>query len=207
MNLSLARILTLSLTLSSFNALPNTASQDSLTLLGGYRMGGDFVFQGTDPAQTIDLANSSAFSAIYAWDFDGKRQGELLYSYANSALKGQAPFAFNNTDLGISYLHLGGNVPINSGSLPIKISGGLGITYFDPNNSLLNKETHFSFNLGLQSHVPLSENLALTFSARVYAILFNTDSEILCAEDQCAIYVESDLWLQSEFTTGLVFKF
>lgn len=199
--------LTLTLSFSSFTYATKETPNNSLTILGGYRMGGDFIYQKDAAQQSIDLENSNALGAIYAWDFDGKRQGELLYSYANSSLEAKDPFVFNNTDLGISYLHLGGNVPISSGPIPVKVSGGLGVSYFDPKNSLLDSETHFSFNIGLQSDIPLTDNLALTFGARVYATLFNTDSEILCAESQCAIYVESDLWLQSEFTTGLVFRF
>ena len=177
----------------------------------GYRIGGDFDHQINEIENEIKLEDTSSFGAVLAWDFDDKRQGELLYSHYSTEfsnnLSNNSGAIFQSPELEVSYLHLGGNVPLSSGVLPFWLSGGLGISYITPDDNTLDDETHFSVNLGLHTQVELSEQLALKVGARAYGTFFDSDSEIFCDSANCTITVSSEVWLQGEVHAGLVFKF
>ena len=59
--------------------------------------------------------------------------------------------AINDSDVSITYLHLGGNINFSQGAIPFYFSGGLGFTHLSPSNSILSDETNFSASLGLSS--------------------------------------------------------
>jgi len=113
----------------------------------------------------------------------------------------------SNNNLAITYAHIGGNVPISYGAVPLFITGGFGLTHFSPEDSLLANETRFSMNVGLATKISVTESLSLRFGGRLYATLFNSDSAIFCNEENCAISISSDLWIQSEVNAGVTFTF
>lgn len=140
------------------------------------------------------------------WDYDKKRQGELLISHYTSPFSQTMDLARNN-NLAITYAHIGGNVPIYDGIVPLFVTGGLGLTHFSPEDTLLSNETRFSLNIGLATKITVSDHISLRFGGRVYATSFNSDSQIFCNEDNCAISISSELWVQSEVNTGITFVF
>ena len=71
------------------------------------------------------------------------------------------------------YLAFCGNVPIYDGVVPLLVTGGLGLTHFSPEDTLLSDETRFSMNIGLATKIAVSENISLRVGGRVYAIFFN----------------------------------
>lgn len=184
-------------------------SNVEITPLIGYRFGGDFdaTNHATDITTKIKLNEDTSYGLLLAWDYDKKRQGELLVSHYTSRFS-QAinPIASNNS-LSITYAHFGGNVPISDGPVPFFITGGLGLTHFSPEDTQLSNETRFSVNIGLATKIPVSENISLRFGGRVYATFFNSNSQIFCNEGNCAISISSDLWVQSEVNAGITFSF
>lgn len=183
-------------------------SRFEITPLVGYRFGGDFETN-DKPSSAIKnkLQEGRDYGLLFAWNFDRKRQGELLINHYNS----QLPQAFkplaSSKNIAISYVHIGGNVPISYGYLPVYITGGVGLTHFSPEDSLFNNETRFSMNLGIATKVPISEHLSFRFGGRLYATFFNSDSKIFCNEKTCAISISSELWIQSEVNAGITFIF
>jgi len=172
----------------------------------GYRLGGEF--NETTPEHTeITFDDNSSYGAILSWPYDHQRKTELLISHYNTQLSSSATSNFNNTDIGVTYAHLGGSVSLTQHSLPLWLSGGLGVTHFSPSNNQLSSDTQFSMNLGIDSNIQLSEQLALKFGGKIYATLFDSDGSILCDSNACVITVDSELWLQSEVFAGISFKF
>jgi len=184
-----------------------TASTE-VTSLVGYRFGDgvDTASNGTDISRRLKLKEETSYGVLFAWGYDKKRQGELLIShYTSQPVKNLSPVTNNN--LSVTYAHVGGNVPVFDGVTPLFITGGLGFTHFSPENALLNKETHFSLNIGLASKITLSNSISIRVGSRIYATLLNSDSQIFCHVDNCAISISSDLWVQSEINAGITVSF
>lgn len=202
-------IKSLSLLILSFPALADTELPIEITPHIGYRFGGDF--DNTDPVAKIKLREDMSYGLLVAWPFDNKRQGEFLISHYDTSFSQKSDSVttnlVSNNDLGITYMHLGGNVPVSDGALPMWVSGGLGLTHMSPDDKTLDDETRFSINIGLNTKVELNENLSLHFGGRIYATFFNSESAIFCDTDLCSIYISNDIWVQSEVNAGLTFSF
>jgi hypothetical protein len=178
-----------------------------VTPLIGYRFAGEFAATDAKIHNTIELSEEVSFGLITAWSVDRARQGEVLISHYNSTFSESADFSASNTDLAITYAHLGGNVPINNDLLPLKVTGGLGLTYLSPRASQLDDETRFSINIGLASAIELSEHVSFRIDSRLYGTFFNSDSSLFCDVETCAVYISSDVWLQAEVSAGISYRF
>lgn len=190
------------------------AAQESvfeITPLVGYRFGGDFEVSDTDatinPPTTVKLSEEVNYGLLFAWDVDSKRQGEVLISHNSSQFSQLDSTAVSNNNLSITYAHVGGNVPLSKGMIPLFVTGGFGLTHLSPEDSLLDNETRFSLNVGLATKIAITDNVSFRVGGRVYATFFNSDSRIFCNEEACAISISSDLWIQSEVNAGVTFTF
>jgi len=191
-------------------AVPTKAKQPlnfEISPLIGYRFGGDFDTTRDKVHNKIELTEETSYGLLMAWSFDRKRQGEFLVSHYNTNFSQADDFSASNTELGITYAHLGGNVPISDGFIPMYVTGGVGLTHLSPKNDELSNETRFSVNVGLASKIPLSENISLRLDGRLYGTFFNSDSAIFCDYDTCAVYISSDIWFQSELSAGITYRF
>lgn len=205
MSIRLGLFMLLPLLCSSIAAGAEVSKNIEVTPLIGYRF--DTTGNNTDISSKIKLAEETSYGVLFAWRYDKKRQGELLIShYTSQPLQTIAPIA-NNNRLSITYAHVGGSVPVFDSLTPLFITGGLGFTHFSPQNTQLSTETHFSLNIGLAGKIPVSKHISLRVGGRVYATLFNSDSQIFCHEDNCAISISSDLWIQSEVNVGITVSF
>mgnify|MGYP000241741805 CR=1 FL=1 len=186
---------------------PNAWSDDviEVTPTFGYRFGGEF--EQEEQSQSMDLKEKNSVGITFAWAHDRKRQGEIVFSHYQSEFENASSLALENNELSVSYLHLGGNLPIASQGIPFWISGGLGITHFAPDDNKLDKETKFSANLGINTRLTISDNTALKIGGRIYGTFLDSESEIFCDSDNCLIYVSSDVWVQSELYLGLTVGF
>lgn len=205
----IARLLVLLALISLAFVTKTYAAQQSyfeVTPLIGYRFGGDFDSQDGETTSTVKVTEGSNYGLLLAWDVDRKRQGEVLISHNNTEFS-PLDNSVSNNNLAITYAHIGGNVPISNGAVPLLITGGIGLTHFSPEDSLLNNETRFSMNVGLATKIAATESLSFRFGGRLYATLFNSDSAIFCNEENCAISISSDLWIQSEVNAGITFTF
>ncbi|PCI52484.1 MAG: hypothetical protein COB45_12745 [Gammaproteobacteria bacterium] len=209
MSIQLRLISFLCLLFISIAASANENSNVEITPFIGYRFGGDFdaMNDTTELTTNIKLNEDTSYGFLLAWDYDRKRQGELLVSHYTSQFSQRVNALASNDNLAITYVHIGGNVPISDGVVPLFVTGGLGLTHFSPDDSLLSNETRFSLNVGLATKILVSEQISLRFGGRIYATFFNSDSQIFCNEAHCAISISSDLWLQSEVNAGITFSF
>lgn len=200
-------ILVLALALSSIPSYAKQPLNLEITPLIGYRLGGDFNTSQDAVHHRVELSEETSYGLLTAWSFDKGRQGEFLVSHYSANFSYSDDFSASNTDLGITYAHLGGNVPISEGLVPLIVSGGFGLTHLNPEDDQLSSETRFSLNLGLGSKIELTEHLSLRLDSRVYGTFFNSESSVFCDETICAVYVSGDVWFQSEVSVGLTFRF
>jgi len=201
------------LSLSTLADVSATEASLEVTPFIGYRFGGDFDVNSPENVgfSTIKLQEETSYGLLVAWPFEKKQQGEFLISHYNTNFTGSAlaseESSLNDTGLGISYFHLGGNVPISGGALPLWVTGGIGLTHLSPDDTELTDETRFSLNIGLNTQLALSDKVSLRLGGRIYGTFFNSDSAIFCGTEACKVYISSNLWIQSEVNAGLTFKF
>lgn len=186
------------------NATEKPEANIDLTPFASYRFGGDF--DDSDSNTYIDLEDNAGFGLITAWEYDTNRQGEFLVSNYNTELESE-DISLNSTDISITYAHIGGNIKLSDGLVPFWLSAGIGLTHLSPDNGQLKSETNFSANLGLNTKFAISDSVQLYLGGRVYGTFFDSDSEIFCDKNNCAIYVESDVWVQSELVAGISLSF
>ncbi len=178
-----------------------------VTPLVGYRFAGEFATTDAKIHNTIELSEEVSFGLITAWSVDRGRQAEVLISHYNTTFSESVDFSASNTELAITYAHLGGNVPINNDLLPLKVTGGLGLSYLSPQASQLDDEIRFSINIGLASAIELSEHVSFRIDSRLYGTFFNSDSSLFCDVETCAVYISSDVWVQAEVSAGISYRF
>lgn len=209
MRVNLVPTVALSCALSML-AMPVIAKQPhnvEITPLIGYRFGGDFDFIVEPDNYRIDLKDKVSYGLITAWSYDRERQAELLISHYNSKFTASGSSLGAGSGLRITYAHLGGNVPVANGPIPVFVTGGLGLTHFAPQANQLDSETRFSANIGLATKIALSERVSLRFDSRLYGTLLDSDSTIFCDGGDCAIHVSSNIWLQTEVSAGISYQF
>ncbi|NMP15162.1 outer membrane beta-barrel protein [Thalassotalea sp. Y01] len=154
----------------------------------------------------IDFDNAGSGGVILGWNFDYNRTGELLFSH--SVTDFDVEFDLADTEVSVSYLHIGGTVTISEGKVPFHIGGGLGVAHLDPSDKTLDSETRISANLGAGVKFLFSDSLSLRLDARGYGTFFDSDSYIFCSgKNGCLIRSSSKLWLQAEFAIGLTYRF
>ena len=202
-------LLTLSTMLLSTVSIANDVPTIEITPLIGYRFGGNF--ENIDTATRIKLAEDVSYGLLIAWPVGTNQQGEVLISHYDTSFiradDNQPSILMTNNNVGVTYLHLGGNVPLNEGALPLWLSGGFGASFLAPKDENLADEVRFSMNIGLNTRYKFTESLSFTFGGRVYATFFNSDSALFCDSDICKIHISSDLWIQSELNAGISFAF
>ena len=191
-------------------SMPSIAKQAlnvEITPLIGYRFGGDFDTTRDEVHNRIELSDETSYGLLTAWSFDRKRQGEFLISHYNTSFSESSDFTASNTGLDITYAHLGGNVQVSDGVVPLYVTGGFGLTHLAPKDDQLSDETRFSVNIGLASKIELSDRVSLRLDSRVYGTFFNSESAIFCDVETCAIYISSDIWFQGEVSVGITYRF
>ena len=195
------------LTLTSALSFAKQPLNIEVTPLIGYRFGGDFNTSQDEVHNRIELSEEISYGLLTSWSYDRNRQGEFLVSHYSTNFSESTDFPVSNNSVSITYAHLGGNVPVSDGAMPLFVSGGLGLAHFSPSDDLLDAETKFSMNVGLATKIDITDHVGFRLEGRVYGTFFNSDSAAFCNSESCAIYVSSEMWFQSEVSAGVTFSF
>ncbi|MDG1731778.1 MAG: outer membrane beta-barrel protein [Thalassotalea sp.] len=207
----LSLIIALGFSQSAIAANETDKEQWQLTVFVGERTSSSFEdddeLDEETPAFEVDFLNEASAGIILGWDYDYNSQGELLFSHSNTEFDEGGDVALDDMEISISYLHLGGNVMVSDGKLPVYISAGIGIAHLAPSDSSLDSETKPSANLGVGVRFNFNDNLSLRLDARGYGTFFDSDGYIFCSGDTCKIRTSSSVWFQADFTAGLSYLF
>ncbi len=187
--------------------LPTLGSAAEVTLLYGTQDGGRF--EHIDSNTTLDIAADSVWGMIIGTPLNRKQELELLYTRQRTRLQesGKTVPVEELIALDVHYLHLGGTVLSDpySGWQGF-LSGGLGLTHFNPTFSELDSETRPSMSLGLGARWMPSQRVGLRLETRLYGTLFNSQTSVFCGGG-CVITVSGNLLTQYSLLAGLVFRF
>jgi hypothetical protein len=184
-------------------ALP-AAAQNSITVYGGWRGGGNFQ-QDTSPFESLSLKSSASGSIALDFGLDSMRQVQVFASYQSTELEATASTPV--VALTVGYLHLGGtNYFEGTVGRGAYVVGGLGVTRLSPGLSGLSDEYRPSINLGVGYQWPIAGALSLRAELRGYFTLINSSGGLFCSGG-CVVAVKGDGLTQVEGLLGLNLAF
>jgi hypothetical protein len=193
-----------------FVLLPALARGDwgvELTPFAGFRLGGDFTDNTT--GLDLDVDEGESFGLILGLQATHESDYELFYSLQRTELEGEEILSGDTVfELDIHYLHIGGTYLFPGEKVRPFIGGGLGLTYFSPDESGVDSEIYFSLSLGGGAKIPISKRLGLRFEGRGFLTILPDDTEIFCVSSggaACAVRVNGDVFGQVEFLAGISF--
>ena len=169
----------------------------------GYRSGG--ALQHPAPQPPVNPQGGGDWGFVVGRSATKTTRYELLYSHQGSALTDTTD-PNNAFDLEIHYLHLGGTVDVKQERFTPFVSGGLGMTYMNPNRVGLQNEANVSLSLGGGVKWYPSPHLGLRLEVRGYGTLTEAGGSLFC-DGGCDLQVRGDLLPQYETNLGLIFRF
>lgn len=177
-----------------------------LTLLSGRQDGGHL--DHIDTTSTLHFEGSSATALILSQPVTADKELELLLSRQQTRLTDGAPTlpAAELIDVDIHYLHLGGTVLSEQyyGARGF-LSGGLGLSHFDPSLSGASAENRASISLGLGARWMATQRLGLRLETRFFGTLFDSNTAIFCSGG-CQFAVSGNLLSQYSLFAGVVVR-
>ncbi len=148
---------------------------------------------------------ANPLNGILAWDTKNKHKGEIFLSQnQGEVLAIDGPI---QSDLQTSFVHIGGNLRLNDGRVPLYLLGGVGVSHIETNTNELGSSTRPSANLGLAAEIPVNKAINVKFETRVIATFYEGNDAMFCDSGDCAINGSSNFWYQADVSAGVVFKF
>lgn len=191
-----------------FTSVSSHAADFEITPTFGYTFGGKLKDSDTDESLKFD--DSESYGFILGLRDESKAGGafyELLYSHQSTDVKIDEAFLSSKKrfDVDVHYLHLGGRYGPEGAAVNPYVVAGVGVAYFDSKQG--DSETKFSFSIGGGVNVPLTEHIGFRFEGRGFGSVFENNSSIFCANNQCLIKTKGDVLWQFTGFSGLVFSF
>jgi len=190
-------------------AQAQSVMESSVTLYGGYRVGGELTE--TITGSGASLADASSYALAVDIGIEPQKQVQLFYSRQKTELtSGGFSLTVNKLPLTMEYYHIGGTYfwePASRGTGGYVV-GGIGATVARPDFAGLSSETKPSINIGFGFMLPLGNSLGLRFEARGYATLLNNDGGFFCGSNTgCVVSISGTALYQGEALVGLSGRF
>ena len=177
----------------------------AITPYAGQRFGSSFT---SESDANVDLSNESTAGFSVNWDYGPDAEGEILVSISEQVLEIDQGTTLYAIPTDVSYFHLGGRLWFNQDKpIQTSVSGGIGASYFDSDDSAFDDELNASMHLALGARYRITEAVAIRGDIRVFGTLFNSDYLIRCIGGACQIKMKSQIYTQTEVVVGLEFRF
>lgn len=182
------------------------AQESNVALYAGYRFGGKLTDVNT--GNSWDLTEGSSYALAADFALSRNTQWELFVSHRSGGLKSSGLFApaVNDIGLDVTYYQVGGTYfpeAVGSGFYAV---GGLGLAYLSPQETGLNAETRFAFNIGGGYLIPVTKQLALKVEARGFVTLLDSSGGMFCSGG-CVVQVKGTTLTQAEILAGIAARF
>ena len=185
---------------------PSAVSAVDISLLSGSQGGGHIEHIST--GSTLNFADDSVNALIFSIPRHDNRDMELLYSRQKTRLEeASAVPAGELIALDVHYLHLGGTVFSEEfNGVSGFLSGGLGVTRFNPSPGGAVSENRASLSLGMGARWMPTSRVGLRLEGRLFGTLFNSNTAVFCSGG-CTFAVSGELLTQYALFGGLVIHF
>lgn len=152
--------------------------------------------------ETVSIDDGNNFGFGLSWQDSPNGQGQILlnvvsHDYISSATN-------EEFSLDILYGHFNGVALFKQQNYTTTVSLGLGGAMFDSQHS---EEVYPSATVALGTRYQFSDSLSFFTELRAYASLVDEDDNVFCSADICHAQFEDSLWLDTNISVGLAFKF
>lgn len=208
MNPRIPMVILLALSLTA----PSVLADIGLSPFAGYRMSSsvDVETAGVSTKDQIDFRDSASYGLTVNFDLDEPgKQGELYFGrQSTSARLDNGLFApdVDSFDLTIYQLQFGGLYFPGGQSHGGFVSGVLGVTRLEPDDSQFDTEHRLALSLGGGYQFLLTEQLRLRLDLRGIYTALNSSGAAFCSGG-CELRFASSGYLQVEAGAGLVIRF
>lgn len=193
-------------------AAPPVAADLTLSPFAGFRMSSsvDIETAGASTADQIDFRDSVSQGLVINFDLpDPGKQGELYFGRQTTAARLDRGFftpGVNSIDLTIYQLQFGGLYFPNGQNHGGFVSGVLGVTRLEPDDSRYETHHRAALSLGGGYQFLLTDQLRLRLDLRGIYTALNTGGSAFCSGG-CELRFESSGYLQVEAGAGLAIRF
>jgi len=195
---SLLTILTMLTTALASHSL--TAQQFEVMPLVGYTYSPS-LSSGAD-ASSLTASDEANVGLGFAWRESATGQGQILINHISREFTdniNQSSYSFDTT-----YAHFNGVALFKDRGYTTTVGIGLGATLF---SSDFNKTTYPSVTAAIGTRYEFSDNLAFITELRAYATFTKDDDSLFCTADNCIAYFDGAIWLDSQVSVGLAYRF
>ncbi|MGJ8693288.1 MAG: hypothetical protein ACSHW0_12500 [Thalassotalea sp.] len=161
--------------------------------------------------ETILLSHSNKISVSFfkeSAELNFQSRSKFLFTYNRIQL---TPDLYQHWDwqrekINLHYFHLSEKLSLTP-SENTWLYAGVGFTYFENLNSQYQDDTAISMNIGINTSFQLTKNVSLSFDSKVYGTLMNGNLNRYCANEECPIETDNDVWLQQHTSLQLTVEF
>jgi len=153
-------------------------------------------------ASSIASSNETNVGLGFAWRESATGQGQILINHISREFidnAAQSSYSFDTT-----YAHFNGIALFKDRGYTTTVGIGLGATLF---SSDFDDTTYPSVTAAIGTRYEFSDNLALITELRAYATFTKDDDSLFCNADNCIAYFDGAIWLDSQVSLGLAYRF
>lgn len=189
----------------ALTVLPAQALELELTPMLGYTFSPDL--HSGDKTTSLSTTDEMNFSMAIAWQEATSKQrknqgqGQVLINYINRDYTDTSGI---KRDFSTYYAHFNGVTFMQSGSHTTTIGFGFGGAFFDTEND---SAIYPSVTASVGTRHEISNNLSFITEVRMYASLVKDDDKLFCQAENCSAYFNDAVWIDSNISIGLAYRF
>lgn len=156
----------------------------------------------TSGSDTISVSNDANFGLALAWQDTPNGQGMIMLSTVSHDFSDSA----NNTEqtLDIIYAHFNGVAQFRQHNYVTTVALGAGGAYFNADNG---DGFYPSLTAAIGTRYEIEKNLSIVTEIRAIASLTDQDEDFFCQNEVCGTEFDGALWLETNLTVGVAYKF
>ena len=152
--------------------------------------------------ETVSIDDGNNFGISLSWQDSPNGQGQiLLNAVGHDYVSEETGEEFS---LDIFYGHFNGVALFRQQNYITTVSLGLGGAMFDSGHS---EQVYPSATVAIGTRYQFSDNLAFFTELRAYASLVDEEDDVFCSADTCHAQFEDSLWVDTNISVGLAFRF
>jgi hypothetical protein len=155
-----------------------------------------------DNSIDIKTTNEPNVAFAFSWQDSTTSQGQILVNYISRDFTDNIDQSKHSFDT--LYAHFNGVAFYKERNYTTTVGMGVGAAYF---NSDFDSAVYPSFTISIGTRYEYSVNLTFITELRAYATLTEEDDTVFCQNELCVAHFDNALWIDSQLSIGLAYRF
>lgn len=151
---------------------------------------------------TVAIDDGNNVGLAIAWHDSPNGLGQVMLNLVSHDYVSDIDQQSYNLD--ISYLHFNGVALFKQASYVTTVALGLGGAQFDTS---FNEKFYPSATVAIGTRYEFSNNLSFITELRAYGSLVDEEDKLFCQGDNCHARFESSLWVETNISIGIAYRF